>query len=260
MRFGNRGRFGTTGQFGETGRLGETGRFGERSGSQTRAAGVWADGRRPERVLVHLRRSHAIIGVAHWPDGAPRPGVSHQSIILDCDEATGQLLLDAPFPADFAAQPGDRLVLRAALGGQRHMGFSTTLTQIVADGTLQVRMPASIELLQRRRAPRLRCGNRLPALVEFGLADGRQYSALLEDVSAAGMRISLTGAFMPQLAEGTRLCRLSFELKGRTLECRARVQRWRQRGGQVEAGLAFTTIEPTAQRTLERLGCADQPL
>lgn len=233
-------------------------RFGERSASMARATGVWADGRRPERVLAHLQRSHSLIGLARWPAGELRPRMSHQSIILECDAEAG-LLLDAPSPAGFEAVPGERLVLRAALGGLRHIGFSSTLNGSTASGDLRVAMPERVDLLQRRRSPRLRCGNRVPALVEFGLTNGRRYSALLEDVSVAGMRISLTGPFMPRLAEGTRLCRLSFELEGDTLECRARVRRWRQRGSQIEAGLAFSALSPATQRRLERLGQDEMP-
>lgn len=162
-------------------------------------------------LLRQLQRHHVLLrlqgdGTAAW-----------QTLLLAVDTTRDRLLIDVPFPTDCAAREGATLHFSAAIGGDRRVHFTAELKQRTAAGWW-LSLPEEAVSLQRRYAERLRgkqvsCGDGEPWCAEFRDGD-RYYAAVVDDLSLTGIRLRMSGPFLPALRRGGRLRDLRFTLDG----------------------------------------------
>lgn len=200
--------------------------------------------------LIEAQRSRAIIEVE--VEGAKQ---RYQSVILHVDVGGGAMLIDELFPAGFIGLAGQALkIVVRRIDGSR-VGFATQIIERSRSGDVdnyRVGLPASIAYEQRREVFRLSVAHDARARSEFRTADSQYCAALIQDVSATGIRLELQNDVA--LAAGDELADLDFEFAGLRFRCRADVRHvYRDRHGGTAIGAAFVDFPRAQQRQLERI-------
>jgi c-di-GMP-binding flagellar brake protein YcgR len=134
-------------------------------------------------------------------------------------------------------------------------GFATHIVERTqgSDGVdnYRVVLPASVDYRQRREVFRLSLASDADSRSEFCTADRQYCSALVRDVSPAGICLGLQNEI--EVAAGDRLAELDFEFGGYRFRCTADVRHvYSDRFGGTAIGVAFSDFPRAQQRVLER--------
>ena len=200
--------------------------------------------------LIEAQHVRAIIDVVI--DGM----VGHfQSVILRVDPLSGSILIDELFPLGAVLLPAQPLTISVRQADGSRIGFATQIIErrhsAGVDNYL-LRLPASVAYRQRREVFRLRLARNRPLASEFQTADRQFCAAVVQDLSASGIRLELQNAI--PLAKGDMLTALDFEFERQHFQCQACVRHvYYDRSGKTIIGAAFSHFPRTQQRQLERI-------
>ncbi|MDQ2075454.1 flagellar brake protein [Marinimicrobium sp. ABcell2] len=187
---------------------------------------------------------------------ANAPG-TYQSLILALDPRRGFLWLDDLFPNRALLKPGDELEVSHHRAG-KILAFRTTvvaLGQHCGVAGLAVVLPKAAHYRPRRQWPRLTLAGQPRVPVTLSLPGvGPQHGQIL-NMSAGGLRVSLTGDWRTQLRHGEEIPLCEFTVApGVSCRCRARVcafqiqnRPWRQ----TQISLAFVGLDDATVNNLQ---------
>lgn len=199
--------------------------------------------------LIEAQRSRAIIDV-EFEGVAQR----YQSVILQVDIGAGSMLIDELFPSGFIAGAGQAMTIVVRRGDGSRARFQTRILGRIRNGAVdnyRVQLPASIEYRQRREVFRLEVAQDGRARAEFRTASGLFCAALLQDVSATGIRLTLQNDI--EVTVGDELAELEFEFAGLGFHCRGEVRHvHRDRYSGTGMGVALRDFPRVQERQLER--------
>lgn len=200
--------------------------------------------------LIEAQRSRAIIEV-DVEGGRQR----YQSVILQVDIGAGSMLIDEFFPAGFIGPVGQALKVTVRRIDGSRVSFATHIVERNRRDEVdnyRVKLPASIDYKQRREVFRLNVAHDTRARSEFRTGDSQFCAALVQDVSATGIRLELQNDI--EVAAGDVLANLDFEFAGQRFQCGADIRHvYRDRHGGTAIGVAFRDFPRPQQRVLERI-------
>ncbi|WP_347329493.1 flagellar brake protein [Marinimicrobium locisalis] len=180
----------------------------------------------------------------------------YQSLILALDTDRELLWLDEPFPRALNLEPGDELTVSHHHNGQLFeftvpiVGWSTANRP----GGMALPLPRDFYCGPRRRWPRLNVFGWCPISARIAVPGLSPLSGEVLNISAGGMRLSLTGDWRPFLHHRDLLPLCEFTVApGLKVRCRARVcayqlslRPWRQ----TRVSLAFEDLAPETRQAL----------
>ncbi|MGK9451653.1 flagellar brake protein [Acidithiobacillus caldus] len=198
-------------------------------------------------VLEELRRSHAFCTL--WFDGRAQ---SFSSILLERQDDT--LTVDLPVGFDGRVAPGVEVTLLARLEGVI-TGCRTILREVKDDG-LVLSTPEQVYQLQRRQLYRVPPAVDDPTDVQIQRDGARPLAAIMQDISAGGLRILAPKPEDYPFQAGEHVPRLLFRLRDSDELSAAAVVRFAEQqtghNGGIVLGLELQELSPTIRETIAR--------
>ena len=184
-----------------------------------------------------------------------------QSLIVGINTETNQLLLDELFPPCPQLCPGQTVSFRHVNGNQVLQFDIQLQTHHLnsADGNnhLIFTLPKHFQYQPRRRQPRLNIDKSQPLTVRLQSPIYEPWFATTQNISAAGMRLSVGGNITDQLQPGNllRQCDFQFSLNFQ-VRCQARIIGFRfcrSPYRHTELSIEFVHLNPRQQLQLKQL-------
>jgi len=199
------------------------------------------------RVLEELRDSHSFCTL--WFDGRAQ---SFSTVLLERRDES--LLVDLPVGFEGRLAPGIEVTLLARLDGVI-TGFRTNLLEVEGDG-LSLAVPAQVYQLQRRQLYRVPPAVQDPTDVQIVRDGAQSLAAIMQDISAGGLRVLVPKPQDYPFQAGEHLPRLTFRLRDSDALSVAAVVRFaeQQTGhpGGVVLGLEFQELPPAIREAIAR--------
>ena len=189
-------------------------------------------------------------------EGTVDAGALYQSLLLTVDAERGLIWLDHLFPAAAGLKAGETLVLSHTRGTEitRFSGPILSPDEAGTAGALALPLPRQVYQGPRRRWPRLAVFGWHPISAQLAVPGLPLLNAEVLDLSAQGLRLSLSGDRRPFLKHRDILPLCEFKVHpGSRLRCRVEVcafrlsqKPWRQ----TQVSLRFVDLADNKHRLL----------
>ena len=201
--------------------------------------------------LFRLRREHHLLQARF--KGLDEP---FQTLLLDVNLEQQHLLLDEPFPHRFPIQSWiGRSLSVSTREGSLATRFDSRVTGVMAQpegNALVVAMPRDIMAAQRRHRFRLAIDGRMPVDAVVRIPEQGNLAAQVRDLSAAGVRLVIPGAFH-SVSDDAKLClRLGSESPMVTTLSVRSLTASEQEEPMTELGAEMTGLNSTEVKAVER--------
>ena len=212
----------------------------------------------PELVapLKELLERRQLLRVSRTMGGGIEEAISYQSLLLALDVERGLIWLDHLFPAAPNLKAGETLVLSHSRGTEitRFSGQVVGPDAAGTAGALALSLPRQVYQGPRRRWPRLAVFGWHPISAQLAVPGLSLLNGEVLDLSAQGLRLSLSGDRRAFLKHRDILPLCEFKVHaGLRLRCRVQVcghglnaKPWRQ----TQVSLRFVDLTPDKRRLL----------
>jgi len=206
--------------------------------------------------LNELLERRQLLRVSRRMDGGIEEDIGYQSLLLALDTERGIIWLDHLFPAASDLKAGETLIL-SHTRGTRITRFSGQVLAPDGDrtaGALALSLPRQVYQGPRRYWPRLAVFGWYPISAQLAVPGLSLLNGEVLDLSARGLRLSLSGDRRPFLKHRDILPLCEFKVRpGLRLRCRVQVcghslstRPWRQ----TQVSLRFVDLSPDKRRLL----------